>query len=205
MTMILIFIVALALGLVYASFFEWSLHKYLMHSDRWMSYPHRAHQLEHHEYFKADGSYFLADETHPAEHRDHLTFAWWNAPLLVVLHAPLFALAAWIGGAAAAAGVFGALLAYYALYETLHYYMHVPKDRWVERTAWFGFIQEHHRLHHVYFQRNLNVVFPIADYLLGTRVPLPSDDFFDKLEQIRQRKMQRMAEGLQAAAPVPAA
>lgn len=204
MTVILLFAGVYALGLVYASFFEWSLHKHLMHSDRWMNYPHRAHQLEHHEFFKADETYFMENGTHPAEHRDHLTFAWWNAPLLVVLHLPLFLLVGWIGGIVSAVAVFAALVTYYALYESLHYCMHVPGDRWFEKTRFFNFIQEHHRLHHVYFQRNLNVVFPIADYILGTRVPLPSDDFFDKLEQIRQRKLQRLADALQGADPAPA-
>jgi hypothetical protein len=46
--------------LVYASFFEWTLHKYLMHTPLWQ-YPFRAHALVHHGLFRTGAHYFLPD------------------------------------------------------------------------------------------------------------------------------------------------
>jgi hypothetical protein len=70
---------------VYASFFEWSLHRFLMHRPLVVSYPFRAHTLTHHRNFRSDASYHLR----PDQSRDSLTFAWWNAPLLIGLHIPV--------------------------------------------------------------------------------------------------------------------
>jgi sterol desaturase/sphingolipid hydroxylase (fatty acid hydroxylase superfamily) len=50
----------------------------------------------------------------------------------------------------------------------MHYVMHVPRDRWIERTRVFRFLNEHHRLHHKDHNTNLNVVFPLADLLFRT-------------------------------------
>ena len=181
---------AFALGFVYSSFFEWALHRYLMHSDHLMKYPFRAHQLEHHHIYRADGSYFLNDE-HTKQDEEHLTFAWWNAPLLLALHAPLAALAWFLGGWPAAGGFVASMAAYYALYEYLHYCMHVPKGRAFERTRFFRFVNEHHRLHHVHYLKNLNVVVPIADFVLGTRIPMKDPELFEKLESVRLKKAAR--------------
>lgn len=190
---ILAFAIAFIACIVYSSFFEWTLHKYVMHGTKLLlgwKYAYRAHQLEHHEIFKADATYFFSKEFHDEDTMDHVTFAWWNAPLLFALHLPLFAvLWLWVGGWAAAVGAFTAMVSYYALYEYLHYCMHLPKDRRFERTHFFKFIQEHHRLHHVYYMKNLNVVVPIADFIMRTRVKLPQADFFDILEEHRIKKL----------------
>lgn len=185
---------------VYSSFFEWVLHRYIMHDDRFMRYPHRAHQLEHHDIFKADATYCLSKELHDKEAEHHLTFAWWNAPLLVGIHLPLFAAIAvpayFFGGGwiAAGAALFAALCgmgSYYALYEYVHFCMHVPGERAFERTKFFNFINNHHRLHHIHYKKNLNVVIPIADLCLGTFVKLEDPELFNKLEAVRRRRSER--------------
>ena len=58
--------------------------------------------------------------------------------------------------------------------------------------------------------KNLNVVIPIADFVLRTRLGLKDQNLFEKIEQARQRKLQRaesLAEesplGVEAAAAVP--
>lgn len=188
MTLILIGSLAFAISFVYCSFFEWTLHKYIMHNDRFMKYAYRAHQLEHHDIFKADSTYFIADDGD----LDHVTFAWWNAPLLFGLHSPILAVVFfWAGGPVAAVAALAAMVSYYGLYEYLHFCMHVPRERWLEKTFFFQFVQEHHRLHHVYYLKNLNVVVPIADFVFGSRVKMPEPDFFEKIEQARLRKLER--------------
>src|SRR5262249_60336114 len=70
--------------LAYASFFEWTLHKYLMHKPLWR-YPFRAHALVHHGLFRTGTQYFLPD----AKVIRKVRFAWWNAPFIIILHKPV--------------------------------------------------------------------------------------------------------------------
>jgi hypothetical protein len=193
MTAVLFGALGLLGGFLYASFFEWVLHRYLQHSVRFMRYPYRAHQLEHHAIFSADASYFLSAGGHQEGDKQHLTFAWWNAPLLIGLHAPLLAVLWWVSSVWVVVGVLVAMAGYYALYEYLHYCMHVPRGRRVEASAVFRFLQAHHRLHHVYYFRNLNVVLPLADLVLGTRQG-PVEGLFEKIEGVRLKREARQEE-----------
>ncbi|MCH8332377.1 sterol desaturase family protein [Candidatus Sumerlaeota bacterium] len=183
----MIAVAAFLVFFVYCSFFEWVLHRQLMHTETFFRYPYRAHQEEHHTIFKADSTYFIQNEAD----REHLTFAWWNAPVLMALNAPLVWGAYYVTGTwSAVAGAVAAMASYYALYEYLHLCMHTPSGRWFEKTSFFQFVQMHHRVHHVYYKKNLNVVVPIADFLFRTRVALPSPDLFEKLEEVRLKKLE---------------
>src|SRR5215467_7124803 len=65
----------------YASFFEWVLHRFLMHQPIW-SYPFRSHALIHHGVFRSGPTYFLLQD----KNLKKIRFAWWNAPLILSLH-----------------------------------------------------------------------------------------------------------------------
>ncbi len=156
---------AFILLFLYASFFEWLLHRFLMHQPLW-SYPFRSHALIHHGIFRSGPTYFLSE----AENRKKIRFAWWNAPLIIGLHAPvvlwmqhLLQMNIFFGGMAA-------LVFYYFLYEYLHFCMHVPNSRWFEKTSWFSWLDAHHHMHHKRHFSNLNVVLPLADFVFGTLV-----------------------------------
>ncbi len=150
---------------VYASFFEWSLHRFLMHRPTVVTYPFRTHTLTHHRNFRSDASYHLF----PGQSQDSLTFAWWNAPLLIGVHLPvLWGVERFCGVPVVWTGM-ATLGLYYWLYEYGHWCMHVPKDRWIERTRAFRWLDAHHRGHHRLYAKNLNVVFPLADYVFRTR------------------------------------
>jgi hypothetical protein len=153
---------------VYASFFEWTLHRFVMHQPfLFLRYPFRTHALTHHRLFRADASYHLSRP----EDAKKVSFAFWNAPLLIGLHVPLlWAVGKWTGLPALVPGLL-AMTVYYALYESLHYVMHVPKGRRVERTAVFRWLSAHHRAHHARHDRNLNVVLPLADFVFRTLRP----------------------------------
>ena len=98
--------------------------------------------------------------------------AWWNAPLLMVLHVPLALFMGWLFGhpVAIASGALSALAVYYATYEYIHWCMHIPRQRSIERSGFFFRLNGHHLLHHRYMGKNFNVVFPLADAVLGTLV-----------------------------------
>ncbi len=169
---------------VYASFFEWTLHRYLMHTPIWR-YPFRAHALVHHGLFRTGNQYFLSD----LKVIKKVRFAWWNAPFIIILHVPAIL---WLEKTAElkiAAGALIALVVYYLLYEVLHYCMHIPKGRRLENTAWFRWLDSHHHMHHKRHFYNLNVVFPLADMVFGTFIPaaehLPVPDRETGVRQVR--------------------
>ena len=155
-----------SLAVVCASFFEWLLHRFVMHRPLGsFVYAFRAHTLTHHRIFKADHSYHL----HDAKDAHTIPMAWWNGPALIVLMLSPFIGAGWALGSSAI--LWGALLAsctYYSVYETLHWCMHQPGGRSVERTGLFFRLNGHHLLHHRYMRKNFNVVLPLADLCLGT-------------------------------------
>ena len=158
--------VAFLLLFSYASFFEWVLHRFLMHQPFW-SYPFRSHALIHHGVFRSGPTYFLSLD----EDFKKIRFAWWNAPMILALHAPFLL---WIEHLLEVNIFFGGMAAlgfYYFLYEYLHFCMHVPKRRRIEEKAWFRWLDEHHHTHHKRHFNNLNVVFPLADLVFGTLVP----------------------------------
>jgi hypothetical protein len=166
MNTILIELAAFSGGLVFASFGEWTLHRFLMHGPKFpWKYPYTQHQKVHHKVFEWHETYLL----HRKEDTKFLTFAWWNVPLLLGILGGGIWLAKLATGWPIFWGAFVSQALYYASYETLHYAMHAPRGRWFERTAWFRWINHHHWVHHRYFLKNLNVVLPLADLLLGTR------------------------------------
>jgi hypothetical protein len=151
---------------LYGNFFEWFLHKYLMHQPRWQ-YSFRAHALIHHGLFRTGADYFLSHRNN----RRKVRFAWWNAPLILILHLPAILYVEYLFGVSIIFGAFAAIGVYYFLYEYLHYCMHVPRGRRLEQTAWFRWLDSHHHMHHKRHFNNLNVVLPLADVVLGTLIP----------------------------------
>ena len=155
-----------ALGVVFASFFEWVLHRFLMHKPIGpFRYPFERHALIHHHIFKADASYHLLKE----EDKRTIPMAWWNGPVLVACCQLPFIIAAVFSrkwGLVVGASISCTL--FYAAYEYMHWCMHLPKKRHVERSKIFFKLNGHHLLHHRYMHKNFNVVFPLADLLLGT-------------------------------------
>ena len=159
-------LVGLGAGVVYASFFEWVLHRFLMHRPLLgFRYAFQAHALVHHRRFKADETYHLIDE----QDKHTIPMAWWNGPVLIVLSGLPFLVAAFFtGGWGLVAGAVTAIAAYYGTYEYLHWCMHLPKSRLVEQSWLFRRLNGHHLLHHRYMGNNFNVVLPLADLCLGT-------------------------------------
>jgi len=158
--------IGVVLGTVYSSFFEWTLHRYLMHQPVGVfTYPFERHALVHHRIFRADYTYHLIDE----KDKPTIPMAWWNGPLLIAACQIPFVLASWWSGHWGI--VCGSLLACsapYGAYEYLHWCMHLPRQRNVERSGIFFRLNGHHLLHHRYMHKNFNVVFPLADLCLGT-------------------------------------
>jgi hypothetical protein len=158
----------LTVGIVFASFFEWTLHRYVMHRPVWnFRYAFQAHAVVHHKTFKADHSYHLIHE----KDKETIPMAWWNGPLLILIGITPFSILSYFTGQwAFLIGGFSAFTFYYCFYEYIHWCMHLPKARRVEKPSWFRKLNGHHLLHHRYMHKNFNVVLPLADLILGTLI-----------------------------------
>jgi len=158
--------VSFLIATVFASFFEWTLHRYIMHKPvKFFRYPFERHALIHHHIFKADETYHLIHE----EDKYTIPMAWWNGPALIAVGMiPFVAGSIFVKSWGFATGAFIACSAYYGAYEYMHWCMHLPRKRSVERSGIFFRLNGHHLLHHRYMGKNFNVVCPLADLCLGT-------------------------------------
>jgi sterol desaturase/sphingolipid hydroxylase (fatty acid hydroxylase superfamily) len=59
----------------------------------------------------------------------------------------------------------------YLIYEFMHFCCHVEENRFVRTMPFVNTIRRHHTAHHnqsIMMERNMNLTFPVMDYLLGT-------------------------------------
>ena len=161
-------------GVVQGSFFEWAFHRYWLHRPWLPKDCFTTHTLVHHQLCKYDDTFHVVEE----EQHEALTFAWWGGPVLIAIGLAPWVLLTW-GLSALGVGLpylsfliafASASILYYIGYEGFHYLMHKPSIPFIERSRVFLFLKRHHRIHHVRMNRNLNVLVPIADLLLGTLV-----------------------------------
>jgi sterol desaturase/sphingolipid hydroxylase (fatty acid hydroxylase superfamily) len=132
------------------------------------SYPFEKHAMVHHQIFKADETYHLIHE----KDKYTIPMAWWNGPAMIAVGIIPFAIVAWtLKSWGFVCGAFVLCCGYYATYEYLHWCMHLPRKRPVERSGIFFRLNGHHLLHHRYMGKNFNVVLPLADLCLGTLLP----------------------------------
>jgi hypothetical protein len=167
-------------GVVHSSFFEWAFHRYWLHRPWLPKECFTQHALIHHQLCKFDDTFHVVNE----EQHEALSFQWWGGPMLVAINTGFWILVALTLRAfgvelpyLAFVITFAVTMAlYYAGYESLHFLMHKPTVPFIERSRPFQFIKRHHRIHHVHMNRNLNVLLPLADLVLGTlvtQVPAP--------------------------------
>ncbi len=155
---------AFVAAVVYSSLLEWFLHKHFMHSTRFLREPFERHAVQHHGMHRSGRSFFADLREEPRYMLIGASFF----PILWLLHVPIFAAIEFLIARGAGIGVALGTVAYCTAYEMIHWCEHVPKDRWFERTRWFQFLLEHHRVHHKHARKNYNVVLPLGDLLFGT-------------------------------------
>jgi hypothetical protein len=165
---------ASAIALVHATFAEWAFHRFWLHRPWLPEGCFTSHTLVHHQLCKYDDTFHVEEE----EQHEALTFEWWGGPTLIAINMIPWVLAAWGFHAAEIALPYVAVLIsaaavfmlYYVGYEGFHFLMHKPTIPLIENSRPFQFLKRHHRIHHMRMNRNLNVLFPLADLLLGTLV-----------------------------------
>lgn len=152
-----------------ANFFEWAVHRYVMH--RPSNIPvlravYTRHTLMHHQFFTEEEMRF-------ADQQDwRVTFF---PPYALVVFTLMSIPPAIVAGLVISPNVGWLLIttttSMYLIYEGMHFSCHVGDNRFVRNMPFVNTIRRHHAAHHnhgLMMERNMNLTFPIMDYLFGT-------------------------------------
>lgn len=158
---------ALPAALLFCNWGEYMIHRSLGH--RKTSYGalfYKRHTGDHH-------SFFVEGNMHWEGARDWRVILF--PPWLIVVFTMLLALPAWYLltplNANAAALFAGMVIGGYLLYEFTHACEHLPDGHGMAGLPWIRQMRRLHQLHHrrdLMAERNLNIVFPLMDWLFGT-------------------------------------
>jgi len=161
-----LFIIPVAIA---GNFGEWALHKYVMHRLRDV-YAVRAiydrHTRNHHQYFTDNDA-----TIHTVQEFRIVFFPWRVLAVLAVGGGAIAYLIGQLVNANAGYVVFITMIGHYMVYETLHFFCHVPDNWFVRNMPFVNTIRRHHIAHHnmgVMMHVNMNLTLPIADWALGT-------------------------------------
>ncbi len=153
----------------FSNLFEWWIHKYVMHRliDVWaLRAIYDRHTRQHHQYFTDN------EMTVDSTREFRIIFFPWRALATFIGMGVPFALAlGWLLGPNAGYVLMVTIVGQYLIYESFHYCCHVHENAFVRYMPFVNTIRRHHTAHHnmgIMMDRNMNLTFPIADWLMGT-------------------------------------
>jgi hypothetical protein len=153
----------------FSNVFEWWIHKYVMHRliDVWaLRAIYDRHTRQHHQYFTNN------EMTVDSAREFRIIFFPWRALFTFMAVGTPFALT--LGALLnpnAGFVLMVTIVGQYLIYETFHYCCHVHENWFVRNIPFVNTIRRHHTAHHnqgIMMDRNMNLTFPIADWLMGT-------------------------------------
>src|SRR5680860_690051 len=149
--------------------FEWYLHAQVMHRPRrapGLKAVYTRHTLMHHQFFTEHEMRF-------SDHRDWRVtfFPPFALIIFILISIPGALIAAWILTPNVGWLLMASTTSMYMLYEFMHFCCHVDENWFVRNTPFVNTIRRHHTAHHdqsIMMERNMNLTFPIGDWLFGT-------------------------------------
>ena len=162
-------LMTIPLTFLFTNLFEWWVHKFIMHRPiniRGLRAVYERHTLNHHQFFTDEEMRF----------RDHKD---WRVTVF-----PPYALVVFILMSIPAGIILGKIFTpnvgwlfmctttgMYLLYEFMHFCCHVEENWFVRNCPFVNTLRRHHTAHHnarLMMETNMNLTFPIADWLFGT-------------------------------------
>lgn len=165
----------LVFSCILMSFIEHQIHSRLMHRANFLSerFPSYRRTFEMHAMFH-HGHYYkiFADEPVPEGEDKEIRLTVRKAPIKALPIAAVMALVSWQG-----ALTFIAVVTFHHwAWNKIHLEMHKPENKGFSKWQIYKYLARYHWMHHRYPNKNFNVVFPFADFVLGTCArPTPSD------------------------------
>lgn len=179
----LAFVLGLLVTPVIASPFEWLVHRYVYHRAAWvLRRIHTVHVAHHHLYFPtwryvtggpARRIPVLAHGVSTPQGSASGNAATYLAHFCfyMTIGAAVIWLPAWLLSQSLPflAGTLAGTIVISNLFITVHDSIHRPGSHpLLESRGWFRFLDEHHYVHHVDTEANVNFLLPLADLLFGT-------------------------------------
>ena len=151
------------------NFVEWAMHRFVMHRKIDV-YALRAiydrHTRQHHQYFTDN------DVTIDTTREFRIVFFPWRVLVTLGVGGTVLGyLATLVFNPNAGYIVFLTMVGQYLIYETFHFCCHVHDNWFVRNMPFVNTIRRHHTAHHnqgIMMRYNMNLTFPIADWVLGT-------------------------------------
>jgi len=149
--------------------FEWFLHRHVMH--RPLKFPglraiYARHTLTHHQFFTDTEMRFRDDKDWRVTF-----FPPYALVIFILMSMPIAALLGSMLGANVGWLLMCTTTGMYLVYEFMHFSCHVGENWFVRHCPFVNTIRRHHAAHHdqsIMMERNMNLTFPIADWLFGT-------------------------------------
>ena len=160
---------AIPVVLVVSNIFEWWIHAQVMHRPRkWKGARaiYTRHMLMHHQFFTNDEMRF-------ADHLDWrvTVFPPYALVVFILISTPPALIAGWLITANVGWLVIATTTSIYLIYEFMHFCCHIDESWFVRYCPLVNTLRRHHTAHHnqsIMMERNMNLTFPIADWLFGT-------------------------------------
>jgi len=157
------------LTFIFTNIFEWAVHKFVMHRPvniKGLRAVYERHTLNHHQFFSDEEMRFRNDKD-------------WRVTVFPPYALVMFTLMS-IPCAAILGLVFSPNVGWlfmcvttgmYLVYEFMHFCCHVDESWFVKHCPFVNTLRRHHTAHHnarLMMEVNMNLTFPIADWLFGT-------------------------------------
>ncbi len=160
----------------FISFFEYTIHKYLMHRDniaksltRLPKISNSLHSEFHSHTHLHHGKYYKEFDYEEDEWgREHnLTIGWGQTMIILIFISPVLIPLFYfypLGGTI----LLSLIILHNRLWGIIHTEMHIPTNGLLFKNPLYRFWRNYHYVHHEHTNKNFNVIFPLFDYILGT-------------------------------------
>ena len=148
---------------------EWALHLHVMHrpqKSKGLRAIYNRHTLQHHQFF-TDGEMRFRDQ------KDWrvTVFPPFAIVVLIMISIPGAAVFHFVISPNAGWLLISTVTSIYLIYEFMHFCCHSNESWFVRNVPLVNTIRRHHTAHHnskLMMEKNMNLTFPIADWLFGT-------------------------------------
>lgn len=166
-------IASIAFSYVFISFFEYQIHRHLMHRKRLPAWVYEksayfldtfeAHAVRHHRTWYKEFDF----EPNPEGREDNLDIKIGETAVVLLAFTPFYILITWLSPVT---GIILIATSFFhnRLWNVLHREMHIPQGAFFHKWPAFQYLARHHFLHHNHVGKNYNVAFPLWDYLLSS-------------------------------------
>lgn len=148
---------------------EWAMHTFVMHKRInvfGLRQIYERHTREHHQYFTDN------EPTIDTTREFRIVFFPWRVLATLGIGGTVLGyLTSLVFNPNAGYIVFMTMVGQYLIYETFHFCCHVHDNAFVRNMPFINTIRRHHTAHHnqgIMMKYNMNLTFPIADWLMGT-------------------------------------